>query len=458
MIRWSLESQMLARIQTAPLATAALGLALMAALAPEARAQPYPPSEVITGVELQVGTHDRRAPGSDNWPITWADDDHQYTAWGDGGGFGGTNSDGRVSLGIARVEGTASDYTGTNVWGGKDPEHAATFEGKSYGIISIAGELYMWVSPGSGATGYTQQTLYHSTDHAASWSPASWSFQQDEDLVFPTILQFGKDYAGARDDYVYHYAIRLEDASDLQVQTPGAIDLLRVPKSQLMQRDAYELFAGLDGNDNPIWTADIAQRQPVFEDASGVGWNVSVSYNAGLQRYLLCTEHTASSAGNLGIFDAPEPWGPWTTVGYYSDWEGFGTTFFWNFSNKWTSADGRDFTLVFTGIGDNDSWNTVRGSFQVAAPVGPDAGPIDQADAGPGDGTDAGEPATADAAVDGTDAGDSGQGANDLDGGCAGCAATNQPARGRGIALLGAALLLLSGCGRRRRSSSSPRR
>ena len=48
---------------------------------------PYPPSAVITGVTFDWSTHVRLAPGSDNWPITWADDDHQYTCWGDGGGF-----------------------------------------------------------------------------------------------------------------------------------------------------------------------------------------------------------------------------------------------------------------------------------------------------------------------------------------------------------------------------------
>ncbi|HJX09709.1 MAG TPA: hypothetical protein VJ733_04335 [Candidatus Binatia bacterium] len=35
------------------------------------------------------------APYSDNWCITWADNDHQYTSWGDGGGFGGDQKDGR---------------------------------------------------------------------------------------------------------------------------------------------------------------------------------------------------------------------------------------------------------------------------------------------------------------------------------------------------------------------------
>ena len=46
---------------------------------------------------------------------------------------------------------------------------------------------------------------------------------------------------------------------------------------------------------------------------------MSVSYNPGLKRYLLCTEHDAGFHGNLGILDAPEPWGPWTSVWYGSE-------------------------------------------------------------------------------------------------------------------------------------------
>jgi len=111
-----------------------------------AQTPPYPPSSVISDMTLNWSTHERQAPGSDNWPITWADDDHQYTAWGDGGGFGGTNSEGRVSLGVARVEGSATSYNGTNVWGGKSPENPSQFKGKSYGIISVGGVLYMWVA------------------------------------------------------------------------------------------------------------------------------------------------------------------------------------------------------------------------------------------------------------------------------------------------------------------------
>jgi hypothetical protein len=114
---------------------------------------PYPASTNLC-ISFNLGSHISLAPGSDNWPMTWADNGHQYTSWGDGGGFGGTNSSGRVSLGYGRVEGTASAYTRHNVWGGFNPENPATFGGKSYGIISVGGALYSWVSPGSDNENY----------------------------------------------------------------------------------------------------------------------------------------------------------------------------------------------------------------------------------------------------------------------------------------------------------------
>ena len=354
---------------------------------------PYPSSTLIKGVAFDWSTHIRLAEGSDNWPITWADDDHQYTSWGDGGGFGGTNQDGRVSLGVARIEGRGDNYRGFNVWGGLNPEDPPRLRGqnpgdpprlrgKSYGIISIDGVLYKWVGPGSNTQSYEEARLFHSTDYGATWTPADWAFVKADDLIMPTILNFEKDYAGARDNFVYHYFIELQgDPADLGVHMPGKIHLLRVDKSEILtSKSSYEYFNGLDGNGNAVWSYDINVKQPVFEDPNGVGWNLAVSYNAGLKRYILTTEHTESNQGNLGIFDAPEPWGPWTTVAYMdrSDGTHFAhdfpgvpdTTFFWNFSNKWLSEDGKDFTLIFTGSRVNDSWNTVRGSFEVAVSDG----------------------------------------------------------------------------------------
>ena len=82
---------------------------------------PYPPSPIIHNVTFDFSSLTRGAPGSDEWPITWAEDDNLYTAWGDGGGFSGTNSDGRVSFGVARIKGTGDNWDGLNIWGREKP-------------------------------------------------------------------------------------------------------------------------------------------------------------------------------------------------------------------------------------------------------------------------------------------------------------------------------------------------
>ncbi len=323
----------------------------------DARA-PYPRSRVITGVTFDWSTHRKLAPGSDNWPITWADDDHQYTVWGDGGGFGGTNSLGRVSLGFARVEGPADNYRGYNVWGGHDGENPVTFGGKSYGILSVGGVLYAWWGPGSGNAFSGETRVLRSTDKGNTWERSEWRFTRDDELYAGTFCNFAKDYAGAPDEYVYSYFPR---GTQWAMNKPGRVDLARVPKANIMDRGAYEFFAGLDENGDPMWTGDLSKRRPVFEDPNGVR-TASVSYNIPLRRYLLTTEHTEAAAGNLAIFDAPEPWGPWTSVAYYHNWGNIRGTISFYFSSKWFSADGKDFTLVFT---DDDHWATVRGRFVI---------------------------------------------------------------------------------------------
>jgi hypothetical protein len=95
----------------------------------------------------------------------------------------------------------------------------------------------------------------------------------------------------------------------------------------------------------------------------------SAVYNPGLGRYLLVTNHSRDSRGNVALFDAPEPWGPWTTVLYSQRWpsrrEIPPTVFFANFSPKWWSDGGRRFVFVFTGRRENDSFNSVEGVFHL---------------------------------------------------------------------------------------------
>lgn len=354
---------------------------------------PYSESTVIRGLELDWSTHKRFAQGSDNFQLTWSDDDHLYGAWGDGGGFGGTNGRGRVGLGFARIEGNADNYRGYNVWGGFEPEHPATFDGKSWATISIKGGLYMWVVPDkpegkSYRNHYEYVELAKSTDKGATWTKASWRFEQEEMLTIPTFLNFGRDNAGVPDafgDYVYSYFISPQspimeqegpNAVQLIVHKPGRLFLARVAADRLMERkEAYEFFAGLDDSGQPLW-GTVSEKEAVFEDENGVGWCMSASYHPGIQRVLLSTQHGFNPRGQMGIFDAPTPWGPWTTVEYFEKARSFGgvregsellweqNIFFVAFPTKW--FDGDTFTINFTGGGrgrDNDSFNTVDGRF-----------------------------------------------------------------------------------------------
>jgi len=59
----------------------------------EAQPSPYPRGPVIKAVTFEWSSHLRLATGSDNWPVTWAGDGHQYVVWGDGGGW--TSADGK---------------------------------------------------------------------------------------------------------------------------------------------------------------------------------------------------------------------------------------------------------------------------------------------------------------------------------------------------------------------------
>lgn len=218
---------------------------------------PYPASSVITASwDLSsLGTL-RKAPGSDIWPVTWGADGNLYSAWGDGGGFAGTNNVGRVSLGFARISGTpadaiASSFLGTNVWGAAPQyaENPATFGGKVDELISVGGVLYgvggLWTADNCGCDP-TQQSgagplrkLAWSSSLGKSWQIAPWSSSIDPG----TFLQFGRDYQGAWDAaHVYLYY-----QGDVNAD-PTHIYLRRIAVSNMTEDPAtpghFEYFAG----------------------------------------------------------------------------------------------------------------------------------------------------------------------------------------------------------------------
>jgi hypothetical protein len=312
----------------------------------------YPLSPVIENVTWDFQDVARAAEGSDLFPLTWAADDNLYTVWGDGWGF---TSRARFKLtkkylGISRISGGPTGYASEDLWSGK---------GKSHGIISVDGALHMIVT--EEGNGWSRAKLGRSTDYGVSWTfkgrsfdEASWDFQEPGGVFAGAcFLQFGKDYQGARDGFVYGYSEKVRN-----VIQPDIV-MFRVHKNRILERSAYEFFAGLDANRRPQWTKNIKEIRPVFSDPNGVSWGMQAVYHPILKRYLLTVRRDDSSSA-WGIFDAPEPWGPWTTVAYYDSWLDSQHKLTFSFNQKWMSPDGQHLWMVFSGLGIYDSFNVVK--------------------------------------------------------------------------------------------------
>jgi CubicO group peptidase (beta-lactamase class C family) len=322
---------------------------------PPTAVPPYPPSPVIRGIHWAPADSIRRAArGSDNWPLTWADDDRQYTAYGDGRGFEPL-IDTKLSLGLACVEGPPEAFRGVNLRAPSFEQRGDGARGKkASGMLMVDGVLYAWVRNAGNAQ------LAWSRDRGATWQWSDWRLT--ESFGYPTFLNFGRNYDGARDAYVYVYS----HDHDSAYRAADRMVLARVPKSQIAHREAYEFFAGLDDAGQPRWSADVGQRRAVFEHP-GKCYRSGITYNAPLRRYLWCQVLPGPDprfAGGLGIYDAPEPWGPWTTVFFTTQWDvGPGETA--SIPTKWISDDGRTIHLVFSG---NDCFSVRQGVLRLCEP------------------------------------------------------------------------------------------
>ncbi len=317
---------------------------------------PVPRSAVIKRVvwDLEVvrevlGPKGKRGnrDGSDNFPITWAADGNLYTAYGDGYGFE-PELPMKLGMGFAKVLDGPEGFKGVNIRSdGENRGHGRSGK-KGSGMLSVGGVLYMWVFHADEQGGQAQ--LAHSVDGAKTWTFAPWKFAEFGLCAF---INFGQDYAGARDGYVYtvtHDAPMADGPADRFV-------LMRVPKDRILDRDAYEFFVRADDQNKPTWSPSIHSRGAVFEHEDAC-LRSGISYNADLKRYLWW-QHIPNEPGHkdrgdtrfqggFGIYDAPEPWGPWTTAFFTREWD-VGPGERGEFPPKWMGDDGKTMYLVFSG-------------------------------------------------------------------------------------------------------------
>ena len=287
----------------------------------EARS-PYPPSPVVAVIEwAPKESIIREARDGDNWPVTWADDDALYTTWGDGTGFV-PKVDRKLSMGFARVTGAPDAFSGFNVRSDAEQLGQGRAGKKGWGILCVESVLYLWLGHADNNGAATQ--LAWSRDHAKTWTFADWKFTEFGMMGF---VNFGRNYAGARDDFVYAYS---HDGSHADTPADRFI-LMRAPKHQLTTREPWEFFSKPGTAGQPLWTRDIKQRGAVFASSRRVpalgddllratealSLVAARSPTAGVTNDRGDTRFT----GGFAIYDAPEPWGPWTTAFFTAKWD-----------------------------------------------------------------------------------------------------------------------------------------
>jgi len=303
---------------------------------------PYPVGRYKIEWDSQIYRQGNGVTG-DNWPMAWADDDVLYMSYGDGAGFSDRKD--KLSIGFSTMTGHPPDFKGEDIVTNIDtPVGWGPNAVKASGLIMVDKVLYLFVRNYKVDGDTKHSRMAWSKDHGKTWEWAAWYFS--DTFGCPEFVQFGRNYEGARDNYVY---IISQSGKDPYKRDPGIV-MARVPRDKVSQRASYEFFAGMDGKQLK-WSSDIAARQLIFSDLNGAQ-RIAITYNAVLKRYFLTTSH--NDGGNqthtpaLGVFEAPEPWGPWSTA-YYDDTWSDKWTIHHKFPPKWMSPDGKTMWLVFSG-------------------------------------------------------------------------------------------------------------
>jgi hypothetical protein len=319
----------------------------------------------------------------DMWPITWADDGNLY-------GSGGQNSGSPMNF--WKLLGGPMDITLGTGWDVylelidnkpidpkiycQKPDLDPISGVKPASLICINGVIYFAVellNYGDNEEFNRQHNINSwiitSVDYGRSWNREATSVDFFTGrLASPHFVQFGKDYNGALDEYVYAYFPAADDGNSYW-ENGDYILLGRVHRFSLLVRSEWEFYTGIDGCGEAMWSNDDNLAESVFRYPRMTGEN-HVSYNCGIKRYIMgnysfldrdgmprpyhatnCWPESAMRS-QLTLFEAPEPWGPWSLFHQDDDWGTYGD-YQPCFPTKWISDDGKTMLMVSSGSFDD---------------------------------------------------------------------------------------------------------
>ena len=237
------------------------------------------------------GTTLRLGGVGDNWHMTWADDDRQYVNLCDGSGWPGMPTAAYNSRMYA-IAGDPPCPKFEYLTGYPDLVNDATtrecFRYYNFGVLAVAGRIYQFLStPNHPFTEpeprFVGAKLIYSPDNGRTWcnqdgsSPVrweSWDERSRSNMVFLeepgdafsllTVLQMGQDYRQNTDGHVYVYAPNGNTEGSM-----NQLVMLRIPRDRILDRRAYEFFAGRSSDGKAKWSGCVDDRAVVHSFPAG---------------------------------------------------------------------------------------------------------------------------------------------------------------------------------------------
>jgi len=339
-----------------------------------------------------------RLPGmGDGYKMTWAAEGRQFIVQNDGTGW--TDNPTRFfKRSLWTMEGPPGAVLLSGVPGYPNTEHVAGPDDDpdyhGHGLLAVNGRLYQFLGALDRAQGrlrrWNAAKLIYSDDDGRTWrnqdgsTPVheeNWVEQSRGTLVFHnehdgcfsllSFLQMGQEYRANRDGYIYVYSPN--------GNTDGRMNelvMLRVPVAGLLDRSAYEFFAGHTSDGTAVWRREIAARRPVHvfprgwvnctslfdQDIVVETWLPSLAYNAELGIYMMVSAGTGCAPDGtefarpsyLGFGVSDTPWGPWRQIHEDLAWVAGGDPASRPYSPQiapgWIAPDGASLWLVWADL------------------------------------------------------------------------------------------------------------
>ncbi len=375
---------------------------------------PFLISEEFSGI-IFIGRY-RNYTNADTWYPSWGEDDRLYSPWTDGyiddaqiyepfrewhpgHACNSVNYLGRkASTAQAIISGndpmdlTITDIGGSieaspSPYGGRYPCGSLMYNGVwYYGTYALTNNQ----TCRCGGVGWTELGPFvgfrTSTDKGKTWTetkhtPSNALFSENPDsakvkIGAPHFVDFGKNMEHSPDGKAYLVAHGSTDSNSCNSWIQGDhIYLLRVTPGLEAINDAnsYEFYAGNDKKGNAIWTSDFSEIKPLLSWPGHLGC-VTVTYNAALQKYLMCITRGVDVSADTNrkgytslrfdsmILAADDLTGNWEIV---QRLDCFGpVAYFLNIPSKFISEDGKKMWLCYSAnFHDKNMYPNPPGSF-----------------------------------------------------------------------------------------------